>query len=197
MNPAPYTPQTIHEIRVRAGKGQSDASLAHYLGWEVSRLWRLASRHGIELRPAEAFEVTSLPAPVIVKCAAGPARIAQPTSHTSAPAAEPAKQKRQAQAYDYRSIGLPPRLRNLLARLALKRRVSRSALVKRALSFAAEHDGPLPDWRLNGENASSDGVTVPFTIDEGARLGADAMRRGYTAGEHIRRALHLVYGAET
>lgn len=48
-----YTPATVRDIAERTSKGQSDTSLAHYLGWDLDRLRTIARRHGIELISVE------------------------------------------------------------------------------------------------------------------------------------------------
>lgn len=47
--PEPYTPATVATIRERADKGQSDTGLAHFLGWDVATVRKIAKRHGIEV----------------------------------------------------------------------------------------------------------------------------------------------------
>lgn len=48
--PEPYTPQIVREIRSRADKGQSESSLATWLGWTLQRLRNVARKHEIQLR---------------------------------------------------------------------------------------------------------------------------------------------------
>jgi hypothetical protein len=50
--PAPYTRETLNDIRSRARQGVPDATLAEQLGWPPQRLRSVCSYHGIELVPA-------------------------------------------------------------------------------------------------------------------------------------------------